>query len=487
MPFRNFLFIFIYIYSINLFAQTPMDKVINEVINYDKVENAILGLSVVNTNTGEELYSYNSNFALKPASSQKIITTAAALGILGENFQFETKIWAKGNIENGVLKGDIIIEGGGDPTLGFMRYSMGKKSKEIFREWIAKIKAAGISKIDGKIIGDPTIFESQLVSPNWQWEDIGNYFGAGVAGLNFHENKYEIQFLPNGKEGEPAKIELINPPLEGVEILNEVRIGSPSSGDQAYIYCAPYSTTVVVRGTVPKSSKAFTIKGAVQNPAKFTASWFKIELEKAGIEVTKGQDFLFSKNKELYNGASIIHTHLSAPLKEIVFWANKKSINIYCEALLKMIGLKQYNSGSYSKGIEAIQSYWKAKGVDISGWQMCDGSGLSPSNALPPKVHAQIISAITKQPYYESLNNSLSTACKGDYGSMGGMLCNTECANNLRAKSGYIAHNRSYAGLLENRCGDTIAFSVMLNGYQCSNGQAGVLLTKIMKNLISVE
>ncbi len=470
-----------------LLAQSPIEQAIKEVINYEHAENAILGLSIVNTNTNEELYAYNSNFGLKPASSQKVITTATALGILGENFKFETKIWAKGIIENGVLKGDLIIQGGGDPSLGFMRYSMGKKSKELFREWITKIKQAGITSIEGDIIGDPSIFDSQLVSPQWIWEDIGNYYGAGVSGLNFHENKYEVQFLPDGKEGDKAEIILVNPPMDNVEFLNEVRIGASNSGDQAYIYCAPYSNTVVIRGTVPKTSKPFTIKGAVQNPALFTASWFKKELEKQGITINGKADFNFVPDADLYNNAQLIHTHTSAPLKEIVFWANKKSINIYCEALVKMIGLKTFKSGSYTKGLEAIKNYWQQRGVNISGWELKDGSGLSPANALPPNVHANILAKMTKESYFQSLDHSLSWACVGDYGNLGQRLCGTESAENLRAKSGYINKTRTYAGFVENRCGDLVSFSVMLNNYHCTNSRARKLLLLIMEQIVTVE
>ncbi len=482
-----FLFFCLFFIQKNIYAQTALDAQIEKVKNTKGLEGAILGVSVVDVETNQELFSYQSNFALKPASSQKLITTGTALGILGENFKFETNLYYKGKIENGILYGDIIIQGGGDPTLGFMRYSMGKKSKELSKEWISKIKAIGINKIEGKIIADPTIFDSQLIPRNWQWEDIGNYFGAGVAGLNFHENKYEIQFLPKGKVGEQAEIVLINPPLGEFEIVNEVRIGTPNSGDQAYVFCAPYSKTIVIRGTVPQTSKAFTIKGAVQNPALFTASFLQNELNKSKIEVENGVDFLFSKNAELYNNAILFHTHYSAPLSEIIYWANKKSINIYCEALLKMIGLKVAKKGTYEAGIKAIQNYWKKNGVNISGWRLCDGSGLSPSNAIPAKVQAQIIAMLAKKPFFKPLNNSLSFACVSDYGSMGGMLCNTEMSNNLRAKSGYIAHCRAYAGLFTNRCGKTMAFSVILNNFHCHKSKSRQLVSQIMEKLIEVE
>jgi len=472
----------------NAIAQT-VDEVLSQWQNHKDFTTASFGVSVINIDDDNELIvNHNGYKTLKPASTLKVVTTATALAILGEDFKFETHLLIEGEITNGVLNGNLIIRGGGDPTLGFMRYDMGLKSREVLSMWAKAITDAGITQINGDIIGDPTFFDSQLVPQKWQWEDMGNYFGAGVAGLNFHENKYEMQFEPAKVVGEKAEVVNIHPPLNGFSINNEVLTGTKNSGDQAVIFCAPYSNAIVVRGTVPAGNPKFTIKGAVSNPALFTANWLKQYLQDRDVIVTGQADFLFSADTSRINNCQIIHQHFSPPLSQIVFWANKKSINIYCEAMLKMIGKKNSGVGSFNKGRKAIVQYWRNRGVDLRKAILQDGSGLSPSNAISPYQMSKLLAKSVKQPWYNTFANSLSVACdKGDRGSMRGMLCNTPAANNLIAKSGYISNNRCYSGYVRNKCGDLMSFTIMVNNYTCGNSQMRKHIEKMMATIARME
>ena len=468
-------------------SQVNVDKAVKHFLRKDGMSNATLGLSVIKVETGEEIYSYNGNLCLKPASTLKAITTSTALGVLGEDFKFETKLHYDGKIENGVLKGDLIIKGGGDPSLGFMRYEISVKHAQMQNIWVKAIKEAGISKIDGNIIGDASIFDSNLIPPKFTWDDMGNYYAAGACGLNIHENQYNIQFKPGVNVGDQTQIELVYPYMpESIEFVNEVKTGTKGSGDQAIVYCAPFSEKIFVRGTVPAGSKSFTIKGSVPDPAEFVAAGLKKVLQDKGIEVAGYPISTYQKQDETL--WKTIHTWYSPALKDMVYWANKKSINIYCEAFLKMMAYKKYNIGSTVRGLDVVKSYWKSRGVNMNAYFIFDGCGLSPDNSISTNNIAKILQKAYSEDYFESFDKSLSYAgVPDDRGSLRSQLSGTKAAGNLRAKSGYISRVRSYSGYVTNECGELLSFSIIVNNYTCSNSQARTSLMAILKTLAEMQ
>jgi len=353
---------------------------------------------------------------------------------------------------------------------------------DIFRQ---KVSAAGIKKINGNVIGDASIFSSNTVPKKWIWEDIGNYYGAGSCGLNLHENQYNIQFKVGATEGAATEIDIIYPDLSDVEFINEVKTGSKASGDQAYVYAAPFSDKIYVRGTVPAGNRDFTIKGSVPDPARFAANNFKKELEKSGISVSGSSISQYEKNNK---SRTEIYNHPSPRLADLIFWANKKSINLYCEAILKMIGLKLYNAGSTHNGIKGVTQYWKNRGVDLDGFYIHDGSGLSPDNAVSTYQLAKILQKTVKEAHYETFNKSLSFAGDpNDRGSLRGQLTGTKAAGNLRAKSGYISRVRSYSGYVQNSCGELLSFSMIVNNYNCSNSKMRTKMMAVLRTLAEME
>ncbi len=470
-----------------LFAQTNVEASIKKLLNDSSLKNASLGLCVLNANTGEMVYNHNGMQSLKPASTLKVITTSTALGVLGGDFQFETVIEYTGTIDgSGTLNGDLYLRGGGDPSLGFLRYDLkNPKMKELMNIFKNKISAAGIKKVNGNVIGDASIFSSNTVPKKWIWEDIGNYYGAGSCGLNLHENQYNIQFKVGATVGSSTEIDIVYPDLSDVEFINEVKTGSKSSGDQAYIFAAPFSDKVYVRGTVPAGNRDFTIKGAVPDPARFAANNLKKQLEDSGIAVSGLSLSQYEKNNE---AKTEVYSHKSPKLENLIFWANKKSINLYCEAILKMIGLKLYGAGSTHNGIKGVIQYWKNRGVDLDGFYIHDGSGLSPDNAVSTFQLAKILQKTTKENYYETFNKSLSFAGDpNDRGSLRSQLTETKAAKNLRAKSGYISRVRSYSGYVQNSCGELLSFSIIVNNYNCSNSSMKKKLMSVLKTLAEMQ
>lgn len=396
----------------------------------DAWDHATVSAYAVHMGTGEVLIDENSNKSLIPASCLKVVTTAAALHILGPESKFQTDLITDGVIEEGTLKGNLIILGGGDPCLG-----SGASWEKQIETWVEAVQKKGIKKIDGKVIGDASLWEKALAAPSWEWEDLGNYYGAGACALTFHENNYAVFFKPGKKEGEETTILRTEPAVTTITLQNEVKTGPIGSGDRACIYGAEFSLVQHLRGTIPLGVNEFTIKGSIPDPAAFCAKLLEIALQKRGISV--GNQLIAQGKKR-----TVLHTTFSPALKEIVHQTNQKSINLYAEHLLKKIGQQVLNEGSTNAGTKAVVDYWKKEKIDLEGFNMVDGSGLSRKNLVTAKQLVSMLLKMKKSEHFPIFLESLP-----------------QKSEQVRAKSGSHSLLRGYTGY----AGD-IAFAILVNG-----------------------
>lgn len=405
------------------------------------LDHSTIGLYAIDTKNNTILVDQNSDLSLVPASCMKIVTTAAALHILGSDHCFETHLEYDGLIdENKILNGNLYIRGQGDPCLGSDRTSGSLPWKKQLETWGDAIQKLGIKQIDGKIIGDATRWETALAVPSWNWEDLGNYYGAGACALSFHENFYSLFLRPGIKAGQKANILYTDPPLQDLTFQNELTTGPEGSGDQACIYGSEFSFVQVVRGTIPAAIDEFMIKGAIPHPAACCASLLAQELEGRGISVQNQK--IQNQNRRI-----IFHTTVSPKVQEIVYWTNQKSINLYAEHLLKRMGEVVYREGSTSSGIRAVLDFWKLKNINLTGLNMVDGSGLSRKNLITAKQLVTMLLEIKKSNYFPIFFDSLPQK--------------DSC---IRAKSGSMSLVKGSAGYM----GD-IAFAILIN--QCNDSQ----------------
>lgn len=396
----------------------------------DAWDHATVSAYAVHMGTGEVLIDENSNKSLIPASCLKVVTTAAALHILGPESKFQTDLTVDGVIEEGSLKGNLIILGGGDPCLG-----SGASWEKQIDTWVEAVQKKGIKKIDGKVIGDASLWEKALAAPSWEWEDLGNYYGAGACALTFHENNYAVFFKPGKKEGEETTILRTEPAVTTITLQNEVKTGPIGSGDRACIYGAEFSPVQHLRGTIPLGVNEFAIKGSIPDPAAFCAKLLEIALQKRGISV--GNQLIAQGKKR-----TVLHTTFSPALKEIVHQTNQKSVNLYAEHLLKKIGQQVLNEGSTNAGTKAVVDYWKKEKIDLEGFNMVDGSGLSRKNLVTAKQLVSMLLKMKKSEHFPIFLESLP-----------------QKSEQVRAKSGSHSLLRGYTGY----AGD-IAFAILVNG-----------------------
>ncbi len=395
---------------------------------------ATIAAYAINTRTGEVIVDLCGDKSFFPGSCLKIVTTGAALHLLGAESYFQTDLEIEGEIKEGVLHGNLLIRGGGDPCLGSNRVASSLSWEEQIKAWVQAAEKLGIKEIRGDVIGDSSQWEEAQAVPSWAWEDLGNYYGAGASALSFHENNYSLFFKPGEKEGDEAILSRVVPAIPKMLLRNEVKTGAVGSGDQACIYGSELSTIQLVRGTIPAGVAEFSIRGSIPDPAAFCSELLTQALEEKGIKVSHHS---LPRNQK----RAVIHSTRSPKIKEIIYWANQKSLNLYAEHLLKSIGEKMEGEGSTSAGTRAVVKFWQGQGVDVHGLNMMDGSGLSRKNFITPKQLVSILVKMKQSPDFPLFFDSLP-----------------EMNGGVRAKSGSMSFLRGCAGYK-----GEIAFAILIN------------------------
>jgi serine-type D-Ala-D-Ala carboxypeptidase/endopeptidase (penicillin-binding protein 4) len=462
----------------NIFSQVSAQPVdFAQIWKQDRaLKNASISYCVMDAKSGVLKEEYNSNTALIPASTLKILTTSAALGILGKNYRYETKIHYTGTFDRqtGILNGDLIITGSGDPSLQSEYFT--KENNNITDVWAKAVKEMGVKELRGKITGDASAFE-QRIPGDWIWSDISNYFGAAPCGLSFNDNKFQIVY--NSKEA-GSKATIINSYPEYMNntytLTSDVTAGGTI--DDAYVYGDPGSYSRKITGTIPPHKTKFEIEAALPDPALLCAESFYTSLKKAGITCNKNLINSVYKREDTLLTRQLIYTHYSPALEKLIYFTNMKSNNHYCESFLWTLG-----KGKMKSGIEQVKNFWKKKGLDTDAFFMVDGSGLSRANALTTLIQAHALSKIyNDSALYEVMNASLPLA--GKSGGMASLGKATPIENNMRAKTGYIERCRAYCGYVKNRSGQELAFSIIFNNYNCPAKEAKL---KMEKFLVALE
>jgi serine-type D-Ala-D-Ala carboxypeptidase/endopeptidase (penicillin-binding protein 4) len=425
----------------------------------------ISSFTVLNGNTGQVVFQRNENIGLASASTLKTVTAATAYHLLGPDFKWETKLSYTGDITNGILRGDLYIMGGGDPTLGSWRYPATRKDV-ILNNWVAAIRQAGIKSIEGRIIGDDSLFGTQTLPVGWTWQDMGNYYGAGPNSLTWHENQFDLHFRPGSKVGDAAVLLQIRPALHQVKIVNEVTTGSAGSGDNVYVYSAPYSEVIYLRGTYGIDLKK-VISGSVPDPAFQFAGELADTLKYTGVPVKYGFSTVrrLEVTGEKVLGLNMIPlaTHVSPSLSEVNYWFNQKSINLYGEHLLKTLASKKGDNSSTEAGVAVLQQFWRQKcGIEPAALNIMDGSGLSPGNRITTAAMARILQTIKAEPWFGSFYEGLPVY------------------NKMKMKSGTINNVLAYTGYQTTSKGEPLVFSFIVNNYSGSSSAVRQKMFKVL-------
>ncbi|HEV7783628.1 MAG TPA: D-alanyl-D-alanine carboxypeptidase/D-alanyl-D-alanine-endopeptidase [Chitinophagaceae bacterium] len=440
-----------------LLAQTVSEKLQKAFRQFEadsQLKHAISSLYVIDANTGEVVFDKNSQIGLAGASTQKIVTAATAFELLGKDYKYETRIGYDGNLDKGVLDGNIIIIGSGDPTFGSWRWENTTEAK-IMNECTHALGVRSIKKIGGDIKIFDEGWSSQHTPDGWIMQDVGNYYGAGPSALNWRENQFDVFLKSGDKIGDPVAIVGYEPHLYLSSYYSEVNSASKGSGDNAYIYQNPG----VIRGTIPVDENRFKISGSMEQPGGEFILTLKNELTKKGIVIEKSGS---EKQRILLEHVKIEYEHYSPPLDSIIYWFLKKSINLYGEALIKTFAHEKQGFGSTDSGTAIIKKFWKEKGLDESELNIYDGSGLSPLNRITTHAQVEVLKFAKTRPWFSSFYYALP-----EY-------------NAMKMKSGTISDVKGFCGYHKAKDGREYIFSFLVNNY---NGRTSPVVNKMYKVL----
>ncbi|MEM9928556.1 MAG: D-alanyl-D-alanine carboxypeptidase/D-alanyl-D-alanine-endopeptidase [Bacteroidota bacterium] len=467
-------------FSVSAVAQNQVEASIRQLASSPAMQGGSLSACVIDVQTGQMVASYDPDRRLVPASVQKVVTTATALDMLGADFTFETTLSYFGQIDaSGTLNGNVYLRGSGDPTLGAPEWDRTLPMEALLQNWVQVIRAKGIKKINGSIVADPSTIAAAPVPDSWQWNDMGNYYGAGVWGLNMHENLYYLWFQQRSQLGATPKVVNISPSVPDLSIDNQVRSAPRGSGDNAYIFGAPYTDQRTIRGTIPVGSQRFKIKGSLPDPPLFAAQQLHNALEGAGVSISKSPRI--SKGGSADRRTTLV-SHRSPELWQIVGRTNEKSVNLYAEALLLQIKAADESSATRASSLDQLMDHWAALGIDPDGAHLRDGSGLSARNTMSSRFLAALLEEVYhRQTTFDPLLKSLPLA--GSKGILKNRLRGTAAEGRLYAKSGTLDQVRSYAGYAQRADGRWYAFAFLVNNYSGSGSQMRRQLEQLMLSL----
>ena len=477
---------------ISLACHAQLDKLNKILASYEQdssLRNASWSFSLIDNQTGKIISQQDKDRSLLPASSLKTITTATSLAILGENYKYTTTVYYTGKIESGILHGDLIIKGSGDPTLGSTRRDSLPDYHLLAQQILEAVKQSNIHEIDGRVLVDESCFSGSSIPFTWNWSDIANYYGAGASGFNINENSYDIYFKSATQNNAPPVFLRTEPSLPSLHFVNHLLINDTVENmDDAYVFGAPYDNERILEGLLPFSKKEIKLSGAMPDPAYFFANLVDdtLSAEKISIKLPPTTSRLaLIENISFEKKGTLIFTHQSLPLKDIIKLTNQKSINVYAEALLKTIALESGKEATTENGIEIVKQYWQSKGIDLGGFYMKDGSGLSRHNAISSYHFVQILFQITKEKYYQSFKNSLAVA--GRSGTLKGIGAGTIAEGNIFAKSGTVERGISYTGYVNTKSGRTLSFSIIVNNYNCKNLLLRQKIVALMIAMVGID
>lgn len=423
----------------------------------DEVKHAAIGVCVKNVETGQIVYEHNPQMALRPASVVKLLSSALALKREGDSLTYTTKFFYTGEIDEGRLLGNIVIQAGGDPTLDSKYFP-----KACFIDsLVSKVVNLGIKRIHGNIIVE-TEGEPASIPGSWPWEDVANYYGALYHSFNYRDNTYTIN-LKSGKPGTQTKIESVVPSVPGIKLRNEVMASAKNAND-AWIYGGPEATLLLIQGTIPANRSSFAVKGAMHHPA----ACFRAELEKR----LKEKGVLLDKQR-IEEGERHALLSMDSPfLKDIVYYTNKNSVNLFAEALGELISPTDY--------ARTVKVELNHIGIDSCGITLKDASGLSPANAVPAEVFTDLL-IWAKRHLSDAFVSSLP---RGNVDRGLRIYSNHPVLrDNVIAKTGSMSGVRALAGYLKNQKGETLAFTILVNNYVGDPVKVQEIIRDLLKDI----
>lgn len=434
--------------------RSDLDKIFSD----GRLADAQLGIEIISLDRKEAIYRKNPEKLFVPASNNKILTAAVSLILLGPDYRFKTQVLADGPVLDGVLKGNLVIVGSGDPSSSSRIHP--KDPFHIFKDWAARLKQQGIRAIDGDIIGDGGSFEGKGHGQGWAWDDLAEGYAASISALQFNENLIWIEITPGSVTGSMASIKA-EPLPNYLYLVSRVTTGSEATKPRIDIERAKTGETFVVSGVVPLAGPVLLRSAAVQSPIRYYLSALKQVLMDAGIDVSNCA--IRGMRGFRPASATLLWVHASPPLSELLSSVMKLSLNLGAETLARVLGLEFRGEGTFSRGKEVVEEALARMDISKESYSYADASGLSRLNLISANGLVQVLQYMHHHQHFSHFYNALSIA--GIDGTLETRMKNTKAENNVHAKTGSFANVSALSGYLRTDDNEMLAFSILANNF----------------------
>lgn len=418
----------------------------------------IVAVRIESLSDGRVWYERHGNTFVVPASTMKLVTAAVAAERLGWDFQFETRLETTGPIRDGILHGDVIVTGSGDPSIG----SADGGHAPQFLEWADTLRQAGIRHVDGRIVGDDNAFDDEGLGAGWAWDYLSAGYAAPTGALSYNENVAVARISPGASIGAPAIVAL-TPPGHRLELTNETTTtAATTAAAPLTFFRLPGSAALRVRGSVAIGGAAIIRTVAVDNPTRTFVEALRLALAARGISVSQGAWDIDDLPRASPEPRRLVATRMSQPLSSLVGYAMKVSQNFYGETIFKTMGRTADQPGSAEAGRQAARDTLSAWGASHDAIVMADGSGLSRYDYLTVRTLSTVLLHVWKS---DRLRGPFLAALPvgAHDGTLGGRMKSPLLDRRVQAKTGTITNVRALAGYADTASGEKLAFSIIVN------------------------
>lgn len=466
-------------------ARRALGERIAGILHDPALEHGTWGIAIRSLDRAETLYELQPGRLLMPASTLKVVTLATAAERLGWDYTYTTSLSADGRIEDGVLYGDLVVEGSGDPTFD----DWDGNATAVFADWATRLKAAGIRRITGRIVGDDNVFDDEGLGAGWMWDDLADSYSAPVGGLQFNQNSAQL-IISGPVTTKSAPSVALRPVSAPVALINRLR--SSAAGPPLDVHVTPRGQAIELTGSVPFGANA-TRNVAVANPTLYFVGALKATLAANGIEVQGDAadiDDIPSRVAASDTATTMIRIaeHRSPPLSAMAATMMQLSQNLFAETLLKTLAVTRDEAGRVSaagtvSGGLAIESELLATwGVPAGEVSVVDGSGLSRYNLTTANALASVLAHVHHD---ERLRGPFEDAlpAPGSAGTLQRRLLGTPAAGRVRAKTGSFTNARAMAGFVRTADDEPLVFVLIANNYGVPGAMVDAVVDRILREL----
>ena len=440
-----------------MYGHEKIAMLMNQLINKEPaLKGAIVGISIRSAVNGKIIYSHQDDVRLRPASNMKLLTAAAALNTLGENYTFTTEVHTDGAVKKKTLNGNLYLKGKGDPTL----------LKADFDKMAEEIQKNGIKKIKGNLVGDDSWYDDVRYSLDLPWSDETTHYGAQISALtasptqDFDAGSVKVVVQPGTRKGSRPTVKM-TPKTYYLKIINHAVTGPEDGKKNLTIEREHAKNTITIEGTIPIKAKPERDWIGVWDSTQYAVSLLQQSLKEHGITVTGKL-----KTGVVPDTAKLVTTHQSMPLSELLVPFMKLSNNVHAEILIKEMGKVVKGKGSWENGLKVVNTELAKFGVNPKTLVLRDGSGVSHVDLIPANQLTQLLFAVQKEKWFSSYLHSLPVSGASEKmigGTLRNRLKEPVVRGKVNAKTGTISTVSTISGYVKTKSGQTLIFSILLN------------------------